>query len=187
MRIVAGAFRGRRLAAPAGLTTRPTPDRVRESLFQILGDLNDARVLDAFAGTGALGLEALSRGAAHVTFIERDPETLVSLRANIDALGVSEQASVIARDTDRALAASAQLGATYDLVFLDPPFSETAARAPRLGSALTPLMTTGGRVVLEYDASARDVPEFGAMPILDRTDRRYGSVAVAVVWIGTAA
>ena len=144
-------------------------------------------MLDAFAGTGALGLEALSRGAAHVTFIERDPATLVSLRANIDALGVSDQTSVIARDTDRALAASAQLGATYDLVFLDPPFSETAARAPRLGSALTPLMTTGGRVVLEYDGSANDVPEFGTMPIFQRIDRRYGSVAIAIVQVGIPA
>ena len=186
MRFVAGEFRGRRLVAPEGFATRPTPDRVRESLFQMLGDITDVRVLDAFAGTGALGLEALSRGAAYATFIERDPLPLASLRANIAALGVTDQSRVIARDADRALAAERHAGAAYDLVFLDPPFAETAERAPALGVALAPMMVNGGRVVLEYDASSRDVPEFGAMPILNRTDRRYGSVAVAVVWIGAA-
>lgn len=119
MRIIAGAWRGRALVAPPGDATRPTADRTREALFSMLtsrlGSFAELRVADIFAGTGALGLEALSRGAAHCTFIERDREALAALKANIDKLG--------ATGTDvRAQAAEGFTGGPYDLVFLDPPY-----------------------------------------------------------------
>lgn len=125
MRIIAGTWRGRALTAPPSDAIRPTADRVRQALFDMLmhapwagsGAVRDARVLDAFAGTGALGLEALSRGAAHATFIERDPVALRTLRANIAACGADDRCRVIAGD---ALAPPA--GQPCRLIFLDPPY-----------------------------------------------------------------
>lgn len=138
MRIVAGAWRGRRLVAPPGRATRPTGDRVRQALFDMLmhapwggrAVVEGARVLDAFAGTGALGLEALSRGAAHATFMERDRAALVALRANIAACGAGDRVRVLAVDATRPPAADAPCG----LVFLDPPYGE--ALVPRALGAL---------------------------------------------------
>lgn len=103
MRVVAGTARGRRLAAPPGAVTRPTPDRVREAVFNSLnslGVLSGCRVLDLYAGTGAMGIEALSRGAAHAVFVERHPEALAALRANLAATGLADRAAVVAADVD---------------------------------------------------------------------------------------
>jgi 16S rRNA (guanine966-N2)-methyltransferase len=138
VRIVAGAWRGRKLVAPPGRATRPTADRVRQALFDMLLHapwggrevVERARVLDAFAGTGALGLEALSRGAAHATFMERDWTALAALRANIAACGAGDRARVLAVDATRPPAADAPGG----LVFLDPPYGE--ALVPRALAAL---------------------------------------------------
>jgi 16S rRNA (guanine966-N2)-methyltransferase len=137
MRIVAGAWRGRRLLAPLDAATRPTADRVRQALFDMLlhapwggrAAIDGALVLDAFAGTGALGLEALSRGAAHATFIERDGAALAALRTNIAACGATDRARVIAGDALVPPRAPAGCG----LVFLDPPY-ERALPAGRDGS-----------------------------------------------------
>jgi 16S rRNA (guanine966-N2)-methyltransferase len=121
MRVVAGELGGRRLLAPAGSTTRPTSDRVREATFNSLessGDVEDADVLDLFAGSGALGIEALSRGARHATFVERDRAALEALRANLASLGLGpDRATVVVGD---ALASSS--GRRYDLALLDPPY-----------------------------------------------------------------
>ena len=127
MRIVAGAWRGRTLIAPPGSQTRPTADRVRQALFDMLlhapwggrDVVEEANVLDVFAGTGALGLEALSRGAAHVTFIEHDPAALAALRKNIAACHAHDQCTILAVD---ALAAPA--GKNCGLIFLDPPYGQ---------------------------------------------------------------
>ena len=133
MRIIAGAWRGRRLAAPAGQGTRPTADRVRQALFDMLlhapwgghAVLEGAAVLDAFAGTGALGLEALSRGAAAATFIERDAAALATLRANIAACGAADRARILAADATRP-----PPGDPCTLAFLDPPYgADLVARA----------------------------------------------------------
>jgi 16S rRNA (guanine966-N2)-methyltransferase len=128
MRIVAGHHRGRSLAAPAGETTRPTSDRVRQALFDMLlhapwagrDTLQEARVLDAFAGTGALGLEALSRGAAHATFIEHDRAALATLRGNIAMLKEDGRCRVIPGDATRPPMADAPCS----LLFLDPPYGK---------------------------------------------------------------
>jgi 16S rRNA (guanine966-N2)-methyltransferase len=132
MRIVAGAWRGRSLAAPAGSATRPTADRVRQALFDMLAHapwagrqlVEGARVLDAFAGTGALGLEALSRGAAQASFIEQDRAALAALRANIETLGAGERCRVIAGDALRP-----PPGLACGLLFLDPPYGGTLLEA----------------------------------------------------------
>src|SRR5256714_13521351 len=125
LRIVAGKWGGRRLRAPRGRDVRPTSDRVREALFAILGPLDGARVLDLFAGSGALGLEALSRGAASATFVGRSPAALRAPRENVAAL--SAHADGIAADARAHLRAARELGAHYDLGFLDPP-DRAAAR-----------------------------------------------------------
>src|SRR5262249_36636856 len=105
MRVIAGHLGGRRLSAPRGLATRPTSDRVREALFSALGDVGGATVLDLYAGTGALGIEALSRGAAGATFVENARPALAALRGNLAALGLEEQARVIAQPVARSAAA----------------------------------------------------------------------------------
>ena len=131
MRIIAGRWRGRVLIAPPGEATRPTADRTREALFSMLtsrlGSFEELRVADVFAGTGALGLEALSRGAARCTFVERDRDALAALKANIDKLG--------ADGTDiRAQAAESFAGGPFDIVFMDPPYGSGLAQKilPRL-------------------------------------------------------
>jgi len=131
MRIVAGSLRGRALAPPKDDRTRPTSDRVRESVFNILSHgkasvtLDGARVIDLFAGTGALGLEAMSRGAAFALFVEEDPSARATIRTNIEAFGLTGQTKIFRRDaTD--LGPAAQMG-TYDLAFLDPPYGKGLA------------------------------------------------------------
>lgn len=123
MRVVAGTARGRRLQAPAGSSTRPTADRVREATFNALGSLGvveDATVLDLFAGSGALGIEALSRGAASATFVDSDGRAIDAVRANLAATGLAERSTVVRSDALRFLA-----GATdrFDLALLDPPYA----------------------------------------------------------------
>lgn len=133
MRVVAGELRGRRLISPEGLDTRPTTDRVREAVFNSLGSMDlvvDAGYADLFAGTGALGIEALSRGAAHCTFVERDGRALKALRANIEALGLGDRATVVPGDAMTALRRLPDV----DVVVADPPygFSDWAALLDRL-------------------------------------------------------
>src|SRR5690606_22556531 len=118
----------------------PTSDRVREALFSILGPIDGAAVLDLFAGSGALGLEALSRGAARATFVERAPAALRALRANLTTLGV--KAEVRPRDVRAFLRDASQTGGPYDLVFLDPPYRDAAGLGPALD--LAPLLAAGG-------------------------------------------
>ncbi len=125
MRVIAGDARGRRLSAPRGLATRPTLARVRESMFSRLSvrlDFDGLRVLDLFAGTGSLGIEALSRGAAHVTFVEAARPALTALRRNLEALGFAARARVLKSDVLRGLETLAAQRAQFDLVLLDPPY-----------------------------------------------------------------
>jgi 16S rRNA (guanine966-N2)-methyltransferase len=124
MRVVAGEFRGRRLVAPPGTSTRPTTDKVREATFNALGSLGlveDAPVADLYAGSGAIGIEALSRGAAHCTFVERDRDALRALRSNLDTLELGERSRIVTGDV---LAVAAAIDA--ELVFADPPYDFTA-------------------------------------------------------------
>ncbi len=177
MRIVAGIHGGRRIAAPPGDTTRPTSDRVREALFSMLGPLDDQVVLDLFAGSGALGLEALSRGAARVVFVEHDRRALATLRANATALGLSgERACVRAGDAGRVARDAVAGEEAYDLVFLDPPYRLAAALGGALGATLTGLLAPGARVVTE---SPRRAPtELTDVPLT--RERRYGDTLIRI-------
>jgi 16S rRNA (guanine966-N2)-methyltransferase len=173
VRIVAGQWGGRRLAAPPGRGTRPTADRVREALFSALGDIGGARVLDLFAGSGALGLEALSRGAAAATFVERDPKALEALRANVEALGAA--AEIRRRDALQFLANAGTGARHYDLALLDPPYDQAARLSDRLGEALGPLLAPGARVVCESD---RRAPLRLELPVV--FERTYGDTLILI-------
>ena len=123
---MSGAAKGRRLASPAGEATRPTPNRVREAVFNSLYSLDaieGARVLDLYAGTGALGIEALSRGAAEAVFVESDPAVAAVLRSNLETTGLADRAAVMVTDADTALAGLAREGRRFDLALADPPYS----------------------------------------------------------------
>jgi 16S rRNA (guanine(966)-N(2))-methyltransferase RsmD len=145
VRIIAGAYKGKRLVTPRGDITRPTADQVRIALMDTLMPwLPDARLLDLFAGAGGVGLEALSRGAAHVTFVERDARAVAALRDNVVALGVAEAARVMRDDVRRALAGLARAGERFGLVFLDPPYETDLTTATLTDLADGLLVADGG-------------------------------------------
>jgi 16S rRNA (guanine(966)-N(2))-methyltransferase RsmD len=171
-RVIAGRFGGRRIAAPPGTLTRPTSDRVREALFSILGArVAGARVLDLFAGSGALGLEALSRGAGAVTFVERAPAALRVLRANLEALGA--EAEVVRGDAPKWLRAASAGARQYDLVFLDPPYRQAEALGAELSELLPAVLGRDALVVAESD---RRTPLELTIPTID--ERRYGDTLI---------
>ena len=171
MRVVAGRLGGRGLVAPPGRGTRPTSDRVREALFSILGDLEDASVLDLFAGSGALGLEALSRGAREATFVDSAPAALRAVRANLDALG--GQAETVRSDARRFLVGASAAARQYDLIFLDPPYRLAGRLGRELSEALPPVLATDALVVSESD---RRTPLDIELPLHD--ERRYGDTLI---------
>jgi 16S rRNA (guanine966-N2)-methyltransferase len=183
MRITGGTFRSRVLAAPRGSETRPTSDRVREALFAILGsagDLAGARVLDFYAGTGSLGLEALSRGAAHAVFVEVSRAALAALRQNVTALGVQSRCGIIAGDVGVSSLRAAVLAAgPFDLILVDPPWADIDAGVviPRLESMVASgCMRDGGTLVLERSSRTDRAPIEG---LCDAEDRRYGDTTLA--------
>ena len=172
MRVIAGTYGGRRLQAPPGEATRPTSDRVREALFSILGDrVQGARVLDLFAGSGALGVEALSRGAASATFVDSAPAAIRALRANLEALGA--EAEVVRADALRWLRSAPAAARQYDLVFLDPPYRRAGELGAPLSAALAPVLAAGALVVAEAD---RRAPLELSIPMTD--ERRYGDTLI---------
>jgi len=176
MRVIAGELGGRRLHAPRGLATRPTSDRVREALFSVLGDLHGARVLDLYAGTGALGIEALSRGAAHVDFVDSDRSARMTLEENLAALGANDRAHVWALGLPHGLRRLTASLTAADLVLVDPPYGGEDARAVlrELGGAGA--LKPGAKVVLERHQKD-EVPE--AVGMLSRVrERRYGETVV---------
>ena len=170
MRVVAGTFKGRRLAAPRGTRTRPTADRVREALFSMLGDVGDARVLDLYAGSGALGIEALSRGAASAVFVERDAQALAAIERNLAAVGV--EATVVRQDVLRFLA---RADGAFDLVFCDPPYDSASRLAGQLADRLPALCAEDARIVTESDKRNPLVLPF---PLL--VERAYGDTRIAI-------
>ena len=174
MRVVAGTHRGRLLVAPRGDATRPTSDRVREALFSVLGpSVQDARVLDLFAGSGALGIEALSRGAASAVFVDRAPRAIEAVRANLTALGIEgDVRRMEARSWLRAASARAD---AYDLVFLDPPYRRAGELGRELSEGLAAVLASGARVVTESDR--RDPLELD-LPLAD--ERRYGDTVIRI-------
>jgi 16S rRNA (guanine(966)-N(2))-methyltransferase RsmD len=181
MRIVGGSLGGRVLRAPAGAATRPTSEKVRQAIFNILPDPDGAHVLDVFAGSGALGIEALSRGAAHATFFDTAKPALAAVKANLHELGLEDRATVIAGDAV-ALAARHTPAAPYRLVFIDPPYrSDLAVRAAQI---LPPAnLADDSVIVIEHDRRNAPPDELGS---LLRTDqRRYGDTLVSFYRVRT--
>ncbi len=173
LRVIAGEHRGRRLATPPGRGTRPTGDRVRESLFNLLGTVDGARVLDLFAGSGALGIEALSRGAVHAVFVERHRDALRILRENVDALRLGPRCTILAGDAWGDAGAAA---GPFDLILADPPWGDAAEE--RVVAVAAARLAPGGVLVLEHPAE-RPAPEapFG---LSVRKARRYGSTSLTL-------
>ena len=170
MRIVAGEFRGRRLTAPRGVLTRPTADRVREALFSMLGDVTGARVLDLYAGSGALGIEALSRGAESAVFVERDPRAVAAIERNLESLGLRQQ--VVRQDAARFLTRTEGM---FDLVFCDPPYDSASRLAGPLTERLPDVTSEDARIVTESDKrSPLELP----FPLV--TERTYGDTRIAI-------
>lgn len=185
MRIVAGTFRGRRLAAPRGRDVRPTADRVREALFSILGDVDGSVVLDLFAGTGAMGLEALSRGAAAATFVELDRQAHEVVCRNVDATVSDGQhaTEVIKGDATRVVRSLALAERRFDLVFFDPPYDHTAELVAATSDSLPTVCALGARVVVEVATRHRDViaaaaEAWGGQLELERA---YGDTVVGIL------
>jgi 16S rRNA (guanine966-N2)-methyltransferase len=174
MRIIAGSRKGARIFAPKSRETRPTGDRVREATFNLVGPVDGMRVLDLFAGSGAMGLEALSRGAASATFVESDRAAAETIVRNLEKLALPG-ATVLREDAARKVAADAASGRRYDLVLIDPPYGDLPGLLPTLSAYLPAIVEPDGLVVVE--STAREEPEL-ALP--KRTSRRYGSARVTL-------
>ena len=173
MRVVAGRFGGRGLVAPRGHATRPTSDRVREALFSILASVDGDRVLDLFAGSGALGIEAVSRGASEAVFVDSAPAAVAAIRRNLYAVGI--EAEVRRQDALSYLRGASRDARQYDLVFLDPPYRQASALGRELSTALGPVLAPAARVVAESD---RRAPLELDLALLD--ERRYGDTLIRI-------
>jgi len=175
VRVIAGTYKGRRLQAPPGLDTRPTSDRVREALFSILGArrVEGARVLDLFAGSGALGIEALSRGAREATFVDSAAPAIRAIGANLEAVGA--EAVVVRAEARRFLGGASRSARQYDLVFLDPPYRLATPMGRELSEALAAVVAPEAAVVTESD---RRAPIGLDLPLQD--ERRYGDTLIRI-------
>ena len=180
MRIVGGQFKGRSLAAPVGSATRPTSDRARESIFNILAhaewapELEGRRVIDLFAGSGALGFEAISRGAAFALFVETSEAARGAIRDNIEALGLFGNTRLHRRDATDLGQKPASIGAPFDLVFLDPPYGKG------LGERALAGLVQGGWIapdaLIVFEAGEGEAPETPGFTLLD--ERVYGAARI---------
>jgi 16S rRNA (guanine(966)-N(2))-methyltransferase RsmD len=173
MRIIAGSRKGHTIHAPKGTDTRPTSDRVRENVFNILGPIDGAKVLDLYAGSGAMGLEALSRGAERAVFVELDGDAVRAIEGNLDKLRLT--GTVLRRDAVTALAQEAGGGRKYDLVVVDPPYDMYPDLEAQLARYLPAVLTEHGVLVVE--TGARIEPQ---LPLPERTSRKYGAARVTV-------
>jgi len=172
MRVIAGELRGRKLVAPTGEGTRPTADRVREALFSILGDVAGARVLDLYAGSGALGIEALSRGAREAVFVDSAHGAVAAIRENLEKLGIE---GLVHRRDALAWLAAAEGAQPFELVFADPPYDSALEAAPLLAEQLPPVLSPDAVIVTESDKRAPLELPFELL-----RERTYGDTRIAV-------
>ncbi len=179
MRITGGSFRGRRLKGPRGRSLRPTSDMVRKAIFDVLGPegAKGRRVLDLFAGSGALGFEALSRGAQEVVFVEKDKGAADLIKQNIQALDVLERTRVFNLEAKKAIRVLAERGWSFDLILLDPPYKEEKSSEVVLREIIDRgILVPGGVLVLEHSALRAPSPPEGLNPV---RVKRYGDTAVS--------
>jgi len=174
--VTGGIFGGRTLRVPAGRGVRPTTDRVREATFARLGALGGARVLDLYAGTGALGIEALSRGAASVVFVEHARASLEALRRNLATLGLGDGARIVARDVAAAVADLGRAGELFDLVLLDPPY-ETGEDERTLRAVVAARILAPGALLVVERSRRHALPPISGLALQD--ERRYGDSIVS--------
>ena len=176
MRVIAGSLGGRRLKAPRGRATRPTSDRVKEALFAMLGPIEDTRVMDLFAGSGALGIEALSRGALLAVFVERDARATRALGENLELLGLDASVAELRRgEVLAALRRARESAETYDLLFVDPPYDQARELEGALAALVPPLLAPGARVAVESD---RRAPLDLGLEVERR--KRYGDTSITI-------
>jgi len=185
MRVIAGDMRGRQLVAPKSLRVRPTGDRVKEALFSILlsrlGEFEGMRVLDIFAGTGNLGIEALSRGASYAVFIDSHHDSADTIRKNLEITRYSDSAKVVVQDATGALKWLARGEKPFHLVFLDPPYHEGHTERVLEALSTSPLVDEGTTIVAEFSAKEEIATSFGR---LQETERRvYGDTALSFLTI----
>jgi len=174
VRVIGGRLGGRTLVAPRGRATRPTPERVREAIFSILTDVSGSIVLDLFAGSGALAIEALSRGAAQATLVDSSHAAIAAIRTNLAAVQI--EAEALRMPALSFLRNARTHGREYDLVFLDPPYRQATALGRQLSEELPSVLAPGARVVVESD---RRAPlELGLPAALD--ERRYGDTVIHI-------
>jgi 16S rRNA (guanine966-N2)-methyltransferase len=176
MRVTGGSARGTPLLAPKGAGTRPTTDRVREAIFSILAsmDVEMSRVLDLYAGTGALAIEALSRGAGSAHLVERAPAACTAIRRNLERTKLSDRAHLLCMDVRRALE---QLTGPYSLVFLDPPYADPRTETVLATLGASSVIAEGSTIVLEHAHARTPSPTIGPLELV--SDRRYGDTGVA--------
>ena len=177
MRVISGKLKGKKLFTLKGRDLRPTSDRVKEAIFDILQNrLQGEKVLDLFAGTGALGIEALSRGAKRAVFVEGSPQSVAVLYKNLEACRLWEQAEVLFREVQRGMQILSERGETFDLIFLDPPYGKGLARKALQALPGRSILASEALIVAEHSP----VEDLDAIPSLERIDRRrYGSTLVS--------
>lgn len=177
MRIVAGERKGMRLAMPRGSGSRPTTDKVREALYSMLHDVSGETVLDLFAGSGALGLEALSRGARWADFCDASPAAVAAVRENVERLGYGDRSAVSRIDARRRVESDVAAGRTYDLMLIDPPYTMLNDLQRHMSLHLPEILAPGGRLVIE--SAAADLPAVAGL-VVDRT-RVHGGTRLTIL------
>lgn len=173
MRVIGGSAKGRKLVAPKGPATRPALAQVKEAIFNILGDINGLAVLDLYAGSGAIGIEALSRGALHCTFVEKGPQALGALRKNLELCGFEPQAEVVPLDVERVLSYLARKKRCFELIFVDPPYDQNLVM-PTLVAA-EKVLADGGSVIVE-NSPRETVENTERLAVTDQ--RKYGQTFI---------
>lgn len=179
MRIIGGEYRSRIIEMPKGAEIRPTQDRVREAVFNVLADVNGKRVLDLFAGSGAYGLEALSRGAEHATFVENNSRCLATIQANIDSLKIPETRFTVLRSSVlTSLPRFDKDGEKFDLIFIDPPYHKDMARKCLINLGYYDILHGLGLIVVEHFKSDSLEADLGS--IQPDKERRYGDTVISI-------
>lgn len=179
MRIIGGEFRSRIISMPKGVDIRPTQDKVREAIFNLLGDISGKEMLELFAGSGAFGIEALSRGAGHVTFVDNNFRCAATIRANIESLGIDmARYDIIRANALRALPALAKKNGRFDIIFLDPPYYQDLAKKCLINMDACDILSPIGLVLVEH--FKKDIIQSDLKTLILREERRYGDVVISI-------
>ena len=179
MRIIGGEYRSRLIRMPKGVDIRPTQDKVRGAVFNIIGDLNDKKVLELFAGSGAFGIEAISRGAGHVTFVDNNLKCVETVRRNVESLGIDMLRYDIIRANALNVFPRLQRGCeSVDLIFMDPPYNRDLAKKCLINISCYDILTPTGLVVIEH--FKKDTLEADPRSLILEKERRYGDTVISM-------